>query len=116
MVEDTNKFDYHWYDSKGSFHDIEIGARIIMMRKIVFNGKMGIVFNMDMTLTSNGSRGAEGNRISSAGAIASYILYKYKWKSLTITPGVRYENINLKRDDFGKMTKQDWERIEIQRK
>ena len=97
------KFDYHWYDSSGSFHDIEIGARIHYDEEDRFQWEDGYsIFNMDMTLTSNGSRGAEGNRISSAGAIASYILYKYKWKSLTITPGVRYENINLKRDDFGK--------------
>ena len=97
------KFDYHWYDSKGSFHDIEIGGRIHYDEEDRFQWEDGYsILNMDMALTSNGTRGAQGNRISSAGAIASYILYKYKWKSLTITPGVRYENIKLKRDDFGK--------------
>ena len=70
------KFDYHWYDSSGSFHDNEIGARIHYDEKIVFQWEDGYsIFNMDMTLTSNGSRGAEGNRISSAGAIASYTFY-----------------------------------------
>ena len=54
-----------------------------------------------MTRTSEGLRGAEGNRISSATAFAAYAMYKLKYKKLTLTPGLRYENIVLQRDNFG---------------
>ena len=30
------------------------------------------------------------------------LLYKLKYKNLTLTPGLRYENITLNREDFGK--------------
>ena len=55
-----------------------------------------------MALTSMGSRGEQGNRISSANAFASYLLYKYKFNKFTITPGIRYESIALSRADWGK--------------
>jgi Fe(3+) dicitrate transport protein len=54
-----------------------------------------------MSRTSLGPRGAQGNRISSATAFATYAMYKLKYKDLTLTPGVRYENIVLHRENFG---------------
>ena len=59
------------------------------------------ITDLEMTRTSEGPRGAEGNRISSARAFATYAMYKLKYKNLTLTPGLRYENILLQRDDFG---------------
>ena len=55
-----------------------------------------------MALESYGEKGSQGNRISFANSFASYIMYKYKFKGLTISPGIRYESIKLGRDDFGK--------------
>ena len=54
-----------------------------------------------MTLNEAGIPGTDANRISSARAFSSYFLYKFKYKNLTLTPGIRYENISLKREDFG---------------
>lgn len=97
------KIDYHWYGSKGSFHDIEVGARVHYDAEDRFQWEDGYsIRGGNMVMTSEGVRGAEGNRISSANAFAAYALYKYKFGGLTLTPGIRYENINLQREDWGK--------------
>ena len=96
------KIDYHWYGKNESFHDIEIGARVHYDEEDRFQWEDGYrMYENQMTLTSFGARGAQGNRISSAKAFASYVLYKYKFNKLTITPGFRYESITLNREDWG---------------
>jgi Fe(3+) dicitrate transport protein len=97
------KIDYHWYGSNGSFHDIEIGARLHYDEEDRFQWEDGYRISVGiMALTSMGTRGEQGNRISSANAFASYLLYKYKFNKFTITPGIRYESIALSRADWGK--------------
>ena len=97
------KIDYHWYDAKGSFHDIELGGRVHYDDEDRFQWEDGYsIINGDMAMSSIGPRGAQGNRISSANAVAAYLLYKYKIKGLTLTPGIRYEHIALSRKDYGK--------------
>ena len=59
-----------------------------------------------MSLSKYGDKGSQGNRISSANSFASYIMYKYKLKRFTITPGIRYESIDLERNDYGKSNPQ----------
>ena len=97
------KFDYHWYGSNGVFHDLEIGARLHYDEEDRFQWEDGYsMISGNMARTSDGPRGAQGNRISDANAFASYVLYKYSFKGLTITPGVRFESITLGREDFGR--------------
>ena len=60
------------------------------------------ITNGFMSLNTFGEKGSQGNRISSANSFASYIMYKYKVKGFTVSPGLRYESITLSRDDFGK--------------
>jgi len=55
-----------------------------------------------MELTKAGTPGTESNRIETANAVAGYVQYKLKYKNLTATPGLRYENISLARKDYGK--------------
>ena len=96
------KIDYHWYGKNGSFHDIEIGARLHYDEENRFQWEDGYrIYEGEMTLTSMSTRGGQGNRISSANAFASYVLYKYKFNNLTITPGFRYESMTLTREDWG---------------
>lgn len=58
--------------------------------------------NEAMILTSTGTPGTESNRIESAKALALYLQDKIRVnKKLTLTPGVRYENIRLKRENWG---------------
>ena len=96
------KIDYHWYGKNGSFHDVEIGARLHYDEEDRFQWEDGYrIYEGEMALTSMGTRGGQGNRISSANAFASYVLYKYKFNNLTITPGFRYESMTLTREDWG---------------
>ncbi len=55
-----------------------------------------------MELTKSGVPGTESNRVETADAIATYLQYKLKIAKFTVTPGVRYENITLHREDYGK--------------
>ena len=97
------KIDYHWYGKNESFNDLELGIRIHYDKEDRFQWED--IYNINngfMALESYGEKGSQGNRISFANSFASYIMYKYKFKGLTISPGLRYESIKLGRDDFGK--------------
>lgn len=96
------KFDQHWV-TNNVFHDLEVGLRYHYDEEDRFQWKDGYnIINGEMNLTSNGNPGSDANRISSARAFAGSILYKFKYDQLTLTPGLRYENISLEREDFGK--------------
>ena len=97
------KIDYHWYGKNESFNDLELGIRIHYDEEDRFQWED--IYNINngfMALESYGEKGSQGNRISFANSFASYIMYKYKFKGLTISPRIRYESIKLGRDDFGK--------------
>jgi len=95
------KLDYHWYGNQ-TFHDLEVGLRYHYDEEDRFQWEDGYsIVNGELARTSEGPRGAQGNRISSATAFAAYTMYKLKYKNLTITPGLRYENIILQRDNYG---------------
>lgn len=95
------KLDYHWYGDN-TFHDIEVGLRYHYDEEDRFQWEDGYsIIDQEMSRTSLGPRGAQGNRISSAKAFAAYTMYKLKYNNLTLTPGLRYENILLQRENFG---------------
>lgn len=96
------RFDYH-FTTQSIYHDIEIGARYHYDEEDRFQWIDGYSMNTGiMNLTSEGVRGSDANRITSAKAFSAHILYKLKYKNLTITPGVRFETIDLLQQDFGK--------------
>ncbi|APZ47029.1 TonB-dependent receptor [Polaribacter reichenbachii] len=96
------KLDYHWYKGD-TFHDLEIGLRYHYDEEDRFQwvDKYSISNTGSLALTTAGVAGTDANRISSAIAFASYVTYKIKFKNWTFTPGIRYENISLEREDFG---------------
>ncbi len=59
------------------------------------------VINNRLALTTPGLPGTDANRISHARAIAAHVLYKMNIGKLLLTPGVRYENIEFTRTDYG---------------
>ena len=59
------------------------------------------ITNGIMQLSNAGIPGTNANRISDAKALATYVHYKMKWNNLTIHPGIRYENIQLSRTNYG---------------
>lgn len=95
------KFDYHW-NGNNAFHDLEIGVRYHYDEEDRYQWEDGYSMTENrMILTSNGIGGAQGNRISSAKALASFVTYKLKINQWTFTPGLRFENIFLERMDYG---------------
>ena len=96
------KLDFHWAGAN-VFHDLEIGLRYHYDEEDRIQWVDGYnIIDGEMNVTSNGALGNDANRISSANAFAGSILYKLKIDKLTLTPGLRYENIVLNREDFGK--------------
>ena len=95
------KLDFHWNGNQ-LFHDLEIGLRYHYDEEDRFQWKDGYAMtNGSMSLTSNGTPGSDANRISSARAFAASLLYKLKYNNWTFTPGIRYEDIALERENFG---------------
>lgn len=98
-----SKLDYHW-NGENTFHDIEFGIRYHYDEEDRFQWVDGYSINDSgiMSLTNEGVPGTDANRISSAKALATFAMYKFKYRNLTLTPGLRYENIILTRDDYGR--------------
>jgi Fe(3+) dicitrate transport protein len=95
--------DYHIV-GETTFHDIEVGLRYHYDEEDRFQWLDGYKINNEgyMTLTRAGTPGTDANRVSYANAFAAFVLYKFRYNKLTITPGLRYENMLLGRDDYGK--------------
>ena len=55
-----------------------------------------------MSLFLPGIHGTQANRITSAKALAAYVLNKMRWDKLTVTAGVRYEDVDLLKKDYTK--------------
>jgi Fe(3+) dicitrate transport protein len=55
-----------------------------------------------MVLNSPGAPGSQSNRLSDASAWALFIQDTVEWGKLSLTPGLRYEDISLTRTDFAK--------------
>lgn len=98
-----SKLDYH-IKRGNTFHDIEVGLRYHYDEEDRFQWVDNYKINNQglMTLTNAGIPGTDANRISAAKAFATYAMYKIRYNKITITPGLRYENMVLSRQDFGK--------------
>ncbi|MGB5368965.1 MAG: TonB-dependent receptor [Flavobacteriaceae bacterium] len=95
------KIDYRWGGNK-ALHEIEIGFRYHLDEEDRFQWVDGYgIVDGTMNLTNAGIPGTDANRISDAKALATYAAYKLKYNELTLTPGLRYENILLGRKDYG---------------
>ncbi len=96
------KLDYHW-SGEQTFHDLEIGLRYHFDEEDRFQWIDDYAMvNGTMQLKNSGIPGTDANRISDARAFSGYALYKIKWNDLTLTPGIRYENMTLARQDYGR--------------
>ena len=84
------------------FQDLEIGFRYHKDYEDRFQWKdLYAMQNGNMIRTTAATPGTDANRISSATALATHLLYKVRFNNLTLTPGIRYENITLSRENFG---------------
>ena len=83
-------------------HDVEIGWRYHYDEIDRF--QWVDLYRMDdgrINRTERGTPGTESNRIQDARSFASYIQYRLTAGALSVVPGLRYETINLRRENFG---------------
>jgi len=83
-------------------HDVEIGWRYHYDEVDRF--QWVDLFRMDdgrINRTERGTPGTESNRLQDARAFSSYIQYRLTAGALSVVPGVRYENMTLRRENFG---------------
>lgn len=85
------------------YQDLELGVRYHEDFEDRFQWKDKFAIqNNEMVRTTVAKKGSDANRITNAEAFAAHVLYKVTFNGLTLTPGVRYENITLTRNDYGK--------------
>jgi len=84
-------------------HAFEWGIRIHQDQIDRFQWQDGYsMLNGFLSLQNKGIAGTESNRIETANALASYFTYQFQTNRLEIKPGLRFENINQTRLDYGK--------------
>jgi Fe(3+) dicitrate transport protein len=85
-------------------HHLTFGLRIHEdeMDRYQWVDKYTLNSDKTMTLNSLGIPGTDSNRIDSAEAIAVYIHDEFSYDNLLISGGLRYENMDIERDDWGK--------------
>lgn len=59
------------------------------------------MINSNMILSNEGVKGNQENQIRSANSIASYLSYDIQIHGLKISPGIRYEKVNLHFKNYG---------------
>ncbi|WP_028772090.1 TonB-dependent receptor family protein [Shewanella waksmanii] len=93
--------ELNWYlDS----HELAFGARYHEdeMDRFQWVDKYNLGSNQVMTLTEAGVPGTDSNRIDSAKALALYVQDKISLGDFNITAGLRYEDVETNRVDWGK--------------
>jgi Fe(3+) dicitrate transport protein len=82
-------------------HDVEAGIRVHQDEEDRFQHEDGYqMVSGRMVPTSEGTPGSQANRISDASAIAIYVQDEIAFGSVMVTPGIRYETIELRRIDY----------------
>lgn len=97
-----SKAEYRlWGD--GFFWDFELGLRYHTDEEDRFQWEDAYsMIDRQMHLFHAGVHGSQSNRITSATAFASYLLAKLRYRNWTFTSGVRYEDVELLKKDYGK--------------
>ncbi len=84
-------------------HFIDFGIRVHQDQIDRFQWVDGYqMLNGNMMMTTAGEHGTESNRISGANALSGFAQYTFSYGGFRIAPGMRYEHIELYRDDYGK--------------
>jgi len=90
------------FDARGASHQLEASVRYHRDEEDRFqNDDRYQMLDGAMVLNSSGAPGTQDNRIGEAEAWALYVRDTITWDSLTFTPGLRYETIDLTRTNFG---------------
>jgi len=95
------KLDFHFLTGD-VYHDLEVGVRYHKDSEDRFqwNDSYAMI-DGSMVLTTAGTPGTQDNRVAYAKALAAHALYKIKYNNLTVTPGIRFETIDLLNKNYG---------------
>ncbi|MDC8830819.1 TonB-dependent receptor family protein [Alteromonas gilva] len=85
-------------------HQLKVGARVHNdeMDRFQWVDTYELDAQYALSTVSTGVPGTDSNRIDSANAVSAYIHDTWEYGNLTVSGGVRYEDVNLARDDWGK--------------
>lgn len=90
------------YNALGGKHELAVGARVHKDNESRIHTTDGYAMqNGKLVRTSMGAAGNAGNRVASAVAYSAFAQQEMKYGDLTLVPGVRYEHVRLKREDYG---------------
>jgi len=89
------------FDTGAASHELELSVRYHRDEEDRFqNDDRYQMADGRMLLTSAGAPGSQSNRVGEAEAWAFYLRDTIDWGRFALTPGVRYETIDLKRSDW----------------
>ncbi len=98
-IQTAVNYRSNWF---GVHNDIETGLRYHYdVQDRLQHDDVYQMLNGRMILTSSGAPGTESNRIGRGKAVAGYVLDRIDFGKLAITPGLRYEYIDLRTDNYG---------------
>jgi Fe(3+) dicitrate transport protein len=90
------------FDAGTARHELELSVRYHQDEEDRFqNDDRYQMVDGTMVLTSAGAPGTQDNRVGEAAAWALYVRDTITWGDWTLTPGLRYETIELKRTNWG---------------
>lgn len=90
----------HQFDYGNTSHDLEFGIRYHYDEEDRFQHEdLYSITNGVMAMTSAGAPGSNANRLASAHATAIFLEDQIEINDWTITPGIRYEHIELEREN-----------------
>lgn len=95
---------FNYAAEKGAiYHSLNAGIRLHadMMDRFQWSDKYAMS-NGTMMQTVAGVPGTESNYIVKAKAIAAYVQYKLKYKKISVSPGLRFEDIIVSEMNYGK--------------
>ncbi len=85
------------------FFDLEFGLRYHADEEDRFQWDDSYSMkNKKMVLFMEGIHGTNANRVTSANALAGYLLAKLRYDACTVTAGLRYEDVDLLKKDYTK--------------
>ena len=101
-IQSVLGFDYQ-ENGSGISHGVEFGLRYHQDEedRLQHEDKFQMTSG-NMNLTTRGNPGSQSNRISDADALSFSVQDEIQWGRWSITPGMRYENIDLTRTDYSK--------------
>ena len=85
-------------------HSVKFGVRVHYdeMDRYQWVDKYYLNTDFSMTLANSGVAGTDSNRIDSAEALSLFFLDEYQLDELNVKLGLRYEDVDITREDWGK--------------